>query len=93
MKYKIIVEGGFAGISREYEGEVELTPEETKSILEGMNEGGGFQNQDIRDGFSYVIKIENDNEVLRRKFEEGNMPRSIRNFMDRVRQTNRKSTK
>lgn len=83
MKYKVIVEGGFTGIPREYEGELGLTPIETKSILEGMNMGG-TENQNIRDGLNYIIEIENNNKMVLRKFDEATIPQSIRKFIDKV---------
>jgi len=88
MKYKVVVEDGFAGNSQEYNGKLELTQNKTESILEGMNKGGD-KNQDFRDDFNYVIEIANNNEVYRRKFEEGNIPRSIPEFMVKVNQNDR----
>jgi len=88
MKYKVIVEGGFTGISREYHGELLLTPTETASILEAMNEDVA-KNRQIRDGLDYVVELENDTKVYHRKFEENNIPLSIRKFIDKVKQNKR----
>ena len=88
MKYKIIIEGGFSGISRKYEGEIEVSGSETQKLLSALNTKYTSR-FNIPDGQTYHILLEEDTKKHQAVFNEKNVPEEIRKLIAKAKQKNR----
>ncbi|WP_430966832.1 protealysin inhibitor emfourin [Spongiimicrobium sp. 2-473A-2-J] len=86
MKYKILIEGGFAAIPKRYEGEVILTSQEMDVLFTAMEAVLPAPNEALRDAFSYHIRLEHGNRIYDKRFNEPDLPNAIRNFVTQLKQ-------
>ncbi|WP_276166809.1 protealysin inhibitor emfourin [Zobellia alginiliquefaciens] len=80
MKYEINIEGGFTGISKRFEGEVKLNKNEEQEMLDAVS----VKQEDhshLRDGFTYTVKLTDEEGVYESQFNESNLPKKIRHFI------------
>ena len=80
MKYEILVEGGFTGIPKKYEGEIDLPSEEINTLINLMK-GATKVNENLRDGKIYNVEIGYTNNVFRAVFSDKNIPAAIRKIV------------
>ncbi|WP_339704453.1 hypothetical protein [uncultured Kriegella sp.] len=85
MKYKIVVEGGFTGITRKYEGEISVSELETSTLIDAMGHGDDSQ-LNIPDGQAYQVFLQEDAQKYQAVFNEKSMPEAIRRLMAKVKQ-------
>ncbi len=83
MKYEIFVNGGFANIPKQYQGEIDLPDVEKNILLQTMRKKPMPLNE-IHDGYIYHINlIDKDNEY-KCVFNEHTLPEQVRQFIDTV---------
>ncbi|MBU2973037.1 protealysin inhibitor emfourin [Zobellia sp. B3R18] len=87
MKYHINIEGGFTGISRQFEGEIDLDKAKEEEMLNALAEKQEINSQ-IRDGFTYTVKLMDNNGVYESQFNESNLPSSLRTFITDIQKGN-----
>ncbi|TMM57340.1 hypothetical protein FEE95_12715 [Maribacter algarum] len=83
MKYEIFINGGFANIPKQYNGEISLESSEKKELFQTLKvkpEASG----EIHDGFIYHVKIIEEGQEIRSVYDEHNLPSVIRTFIDTV---------
>lgn len=84
MKYEVLIDGGFMGFPKTYQGEVFLEEDIKSAIFKGMKTE--FKpSSDLRDGFRYHLKLTDENINHTAVFDELNLPLQIRQFIDSVR--------
>ncbi len=83
MKYEIFINGGFANIPKQYNGEISLESSEKEELLKTLNEKPQVS-REIHDGFIYHIKIMEEGTEMRSVYDEHNLPPVIRTFIDTV---------
>lgn len=83
MKYKILVEGGFTGIPKTYEGELDLNAEESSLLFALMMEPEE-QNEQLRDGYRYDVSLSDSDVALRASFNDSSLPQAIREILARL---------
>lgn len=86
MKYKITIEGGFTGIPKEYEGDIELNEAERNVLVCTMDTPVQPLNKKMRDGFLYRLKLADRDETFHMVFDDSNLPVQVREFIDMARQ-------
>ncbi|MCM4166376.1 hypothetical protein KCTC52924_03309 [Arenibacter antarcticus] len=84
MKYEIDIEGGFAGIPRTYKGERSLEKEEKTKLLHSLQKPILDKNKKARDAFSYKLKLTDNDIDYNFEFDEFNIPKEVRMFIDSV---------
>ena len=84
MKYEIRIEGGFTGIPKEMNGEIDLPEQDLKGLRHLLNQDPSPTNFNIRDGQTYHLKLIEGDEVHLASFEETNLPLPIRRFIDTI---------
>ncbi|MDC6351510.1 hypothetical protein PP178_08080 [Zeaxanthinibacter sp. PT1] len=84
MKYKVIVDGGFTGIRRTYEGDVSLDEEERKILLSALRESHLPTKPPLNDGEQYSWFLENDDDIIEAIFDEQNHPPALRKFLEQI---------
>ena len=77
MKYEILVEGGFTGIPRKYEGDLDLDQEGISRLLELMN-ASSPPSTEIRDGLTYHVTLFDNEKSIEALFDENALPKEIR---------------
>ncbi|MGI9550107.1 MAG: protealysin inhibitor emfourin [Aurantibacter sp.] len=82
MNYEILVEGGFTGIPKKYEGDMALTEERLLELLKLMN-ASKPSNSNLRDGFLYRVTLFDNDKSIEAQFEEDNLPEAIREILMR----------
>ncbi len=80
MKYEILVEGGFTGFSKKYEGEIGLGNEDFMALFKAMNESSP-QNVNLCDGLIYRVTLFDNEKSIEARFDEKNLPHSIRQML------------
>jgi len=83
MKYKILVEGGFTGIPKIFEGELDLNAEESSRLFALMMEPEE-QNEQLRDGYRYNVSLSDSDVALSAIFNDNNLPQAIRGILARL---------
>lgn len=83
MKYEIFLNGGFANIPKQYEGEVTLADTEKKELLETLKKTQKPSNE-IHDGFIYHVKIVDLDVKMKSVYDEHNLPQIVRTFIDSI---------
>ncbi|NNF19927.1 MAG: hypothetical protein HKN61_09110 [Flavobacteriaceae bacterium] len=84
MKYKVIVDGGFTGIRRTYEGDVKLKGEELQSLIAALRESHLPTKPPLNDGEQYSWFLEDDDNTIEAIFDEQNHPPALRKFLDQI---------
>jgi hypothetical protein len=84
MKYQIKIEGGFAGISKEYNGELHFSPDERKAILKSFQHPVKSNEARMRDGFIYSISLHDGETWHTANFDEANLPNGMREVLARI---------
>lgn len=87
MKYRVFINGGFANIPKEYEGELSLDEELKKAIFKAMKTKSE-PSHEIRDGFVYHLKFEEEGKQYTAVFDEKNLPDKLHEFLDFIRTAN-----
>jgi len=85
MKYEIFINGGFANIPKQYEGEIALTEKEQNDLLETISKKSK-PSEEIFDGFVYHIRIADAGIEIKSVYDEHNLPLIVRDFIDAIRQ-------
>lgn len=83
MKYEIFVNGGFANIPKQYEGEIILSEEEKKELLETLSKKSK-PSEEIHDGFIYHIRIADGGIEMKSVYDEHNLPEIVRTFIEAI---------
>ncbi|WP_289644633.1 protealysin inhibitor emfourin [Maribacter aestuarii] len=83
MKYSIFINGGFVGIPREYEGTVQLDEEFSKELIQALKKKVPLSNE-IRDGFTYHIKIEDEEQEYKAVFDDKNLPEPVLKMIRKI---------
>lgn len=84
MRYQVTIEGGFQGIRREYEGELNLSTDEKDKLLKVLENFSKDSNPQLRDGFLYTISFDEGAFQRTGSFDESNLPTEIREFIDKI---------
>jgi len=77
MKYKITIQGGFAGVPKIYEGEHKLTEEEKFEIIKLMTGSKTTENTALRDGYRYQIELNYQHKDYKATFDDSNIPEAL----------------
>jgi len=80
MRYEILVEGGFTGIPRKFEGKLNLDRKEISVLLESMNAAKPI-NINLRDGHLYNVTLFDNEKTVEAQFEEKTLPGVIRRLV------------
>ena len=83
MKYEIEKEGGFIGLSKQYRGEIKLGKDEKAKIIDALK-STKKENLQLRDGFKYRIKFIDESLIFQNTFNEKDLPKLIREFIDEI---------
>jgi hydroxymethylpyrimidine pyrophosphatase-like HAD family hydrolase len=83
MKYSIFINGGFVGIPREYEGTMQLDEDVRKELIQALNQKEPLSNE-IRDGFTYHIKIEDEEQEYKAVFDDKNLPEPVLKIIQKI---------
>ena len=83
MKYRVLIEGGFTGIPREYEGELALNEKERLILLKSLD-NVPMPNEQLRDALCYQLKLIDQDMVYQAQFDDSNLPMEIRKFIDTI---------
>lgn len=83
MKYEIFVNGGFANIPKQYQGEIDLTDVEKNILIQAMRKKIMPLNE-IHDGYIYHIKLNDGVHEYKCVFNEHTLPEHVLKFMDNV---------
>ncbi|WP_373074371.1 hypothetical protein [Zeaxanthinibacter enoshimensis] len=84
MKYKVIIDGGFTGIRRTYEGDVSLEKEKLESLVSALKESHLPTKPPLNDGEQYRWILESDEDSIEAVFDEQNHPPALRKFLDEI---------
>ena len=84
MRYEIKVEGGFTGIAKTYEGDIELKGETKEVLLNLFRTNFAQDNQNLRDVPRYHLKLTEGEEEHLAQFDETNLPLPIRQFISSI---------
>ncbi len=87
MKYEILIEGGFIGIPKEYKGEIDVKDETKDVLLNVFNRNLIPENENLRDGLQYHLKLVDGSKEHRARFDETNLPLPIRQFIATISKT------
>jgi len=82
MRYEILVEGGFTGIPKKYEGEVTLNSKEKTELFDLMMDSAP-SNKKLRDGLKYKVTLIDSDKTLEATFGDANLPKAIRDVLNR----------
>jgi len=80
MKYEILVEGGFTGIPKKYEGNIDMPEENVSQLLDVMN-NPNLLDTAIKDGFLYQVTLFDNEKTIETQFDEKTLPLMIRQLM------------
>lgn len=83
MKYEIFINGGFANIPKQYKGEITLKDSEKKELLETLSKKSK-PSQEIHDGFTYHVRIADEDMEMKSVYDEHNLPQIVREFIDTI---------
>lgn len=83
MKYEIFINGGFANIPKQYEGEIALKKEQQNQLIETLSKKLK-PSEEIFDGFVYHIRIADGDLAVKSVYDEHNLPKTVREFIDTV---------
>jgi len=86
MKYTISIEGGFTGIPRHYQGEIELDRDVQEELLDALQMEVAPGGERIPDALRYSIELEQAGKTNRAVFTEQHLPAKLRVFVDRIRE-------
>lgn len=81
MKYEILIEGGFTGIPKVYKGDIEVQDKTREVLLELFDRKLTSQNETLRDGLQYHLKLIEGEEEYSARFDETNLPLPFRQFI------------
>lgn len=84
MNYKIRIEGGFVGISKEYVGEITMGRKEKDDIIKVLVKKLENTNPKLRDGFLYSIYLWDENFEHRITYDESNLPESVKQWIEKT---------
>ncbi len=84
MKYKLLIEGGFTGIPKEYEGELTLGENDSILLLKTLDNVISKPSEQMRDGLSYHLKIVDNDKVYQALFDDSNIPMEFRKLIDTI---------
>lgn len=84
MKYEIAIDGGFVGIPRNYKGEWILKNNEKAKLLQSLQKVLPYKNKRARDAFNYRLKLTDEDMVYNFEFDEFNIPKEVRMFIDSI---------
>jgi hypothetical protein len=84
MKYQIKVEGGFTGITKEYNGEMYFSPDERKVIVKSFQNPVKVNNTRLRDAFVYSFTLRDGATLYTANFDEANLPIILREILARI---------
>jgi len=80
MKYEIFVEGGFTGIPKKYEGNIDMSEENVSRLLDVMN-NPNISDSSIKDGFLYRVTLFDTEKTIEAQFDEKTIPPIIRQLI------------
>lgn len=81
MKYEILIEGGFTGIPKEYKGNINIQDNTKEVLLEAIDRKPPIENEALRDGLQYHLKLIEGEKEHHARFDEANLPLPIRQFI------------
>ncbi len=84
MKYKIEIEGGFAGIPKQLVGEISLEPEKSGNLICILRKTVPQINNAVRDMLIYKIELEDGSVVAQSEFTDSSLPMELRKFIDDI---------
>lgn len=84
MKYEILIEGGFTGIPKKYNGHMDVQEEVKENLLEFLGPKTNSENEALRDGLQYHFKLIDGQEEYNARFNETNLPLNLRQFIDTI---------
>lgn len=87
MKYKVVIEGGFTGISRKYEGEISVSDLDTHKLIDALH-SGDHSRLNIPDGQAYHVFLEENTQKYQAVFNEKSMPEEIRKLVAKAKEKN-----
>lgn len=87
MKYEIFINGGFANIPKQFEGEINLKEAEKKDLLATLSKASKPSGE-IHDGFIYHVRITDADTEIKSIYDEHNLPQIVRGFIETIQQNN-----
>ncbi len=88
MKYEILIEGGFTGIPKRYAGDIDLGEKTKESLYKAFDRKPSPESSTLRDGLLYHLKLVDGEKERDARFDETNLPLSIRQFIDTISKKN-----
>ncbi len=86
MKYELTIEGGFAGIHKDFKGEIDLGEHQNKEMFNLLETSQQPPNELLRDGLVYQLRLENKDQILHTAFDDSNLPKEVRSLIDIIMQ-------
>ena len=83
MKYSIFINGGFVGIPQEYEGNMQLDADDKEELLRAIEKKVALSDE-LRDGFTYHIKLEDEAQEYKAIFDEKNLPEPVLKLIQKI---------
>lgn len=87
MKYALTISGGFAGLTRTYEGDIALQEDVKRDIIEYLSDSTQTKNTMVRDAMQYHIKLEDTTTAYEAYFTDPNIPEAIRVLINDLKKT------
>ncbi|WP_435654715.1 protealysin inhibitor emfourin [Cellulophaga baltica] len=84
MKYSLLISGGFTGIPKRYTGTITVASTEEKELLDILTAADRSENKNLRDGLQYHLKVAEGSENYEAKFDDANIPQSVRNLITKI---------
>ncbi|MDT7830530.1 hypothetical protein RQM65_17815 [Pricia sp. S334] len=84
MKYEILIEGGFTGIPKEYNGHIEVEDKAKENLFEAFDRKLTPENTALRDGLHYYLKLVDGEEEREARYDETNLPMPVREFINTI---------
>ncbi|QWX85232.1 hypothetical protein H0I23_06230 [Cellulophaga sp. HaHaR_3_176] len=89
MKCVVTISGGFTGITKTYEGEVDLPEQKEKEIFNLLSDAQITKNENFRDGLKYHVQFKDTFKQHEAYFSDPNMPDAIRALITDVKNNNK----
>lgn len=84
MKYELKISGGFAGLSRDYKGDLWLSEDELRELLQALQTANNI-NLDARDQQEYQIYLQAEQGGLQLRLTETQLTPKLRLLIDKMR--------
>jgi hypothetical protein len=90
MKYFVKIDGGFSGIPKTYEGEIDTGRGEASRLMRLLGDTIRAENPDLRDAFNYKITLYDRGKAASGSYNDAQLPMELRKFLDRIKRDDKK---